>query len=160
MQITKPSRHDIPALLQLWKEQYDYHFNLDQEYYTHNSPELEKQFSSYLINAIENDDPHILIAKEGEDIIGFTTFEEDTEEYFDTEIKKFGTVIELYVKEANRHQGVGKALMQKAEEYFSSKGLSHIKLASSTFNDDALAFYTSLGYVSRQISLFRKIGEK
>jgi ribosomal protein S18 acetylase RimI-like enzyme len=159
MTIVKPSLNDIPDLLNLWRDQYTYHFNLDPKYYVDNSSQLDKEFEKYLVKAIEEDDPHILIAKDNNEILGFITFEEDSEEYFDAAIKKYGTVIELFVKDNVRHQGVGKALMRAAESHFLSRGLSHIKLSSSSFNDLALSFYHALGYVTRQSVLFRKIDE-
>ncbi len=31
--IERPTLEDIPELLELWKQQYDYHHNLDPDYY-------------------------------------------------------------------------------------------------------------------------------
>src|SRR5258708_25878959 len=149
MEIVKPDLTQIPELLTLWRSQYEFHHSLDDEYYVAFSPKLEKEFRNFLEKAINDGYPHILIAKEGQELLGFITFEEDSEEYFDTQIKKFGVVVELYVTENSRMKGVGKELMNAAERYFASKGLKHIKLASSTFNGGALDFYNTLAYVNR-----------
>jgi ribosomal protein S18 acetylase RimI-like enzyme len=157
MQIIKPDLSEIPNLLSLWKEQYELHNNLDDTYYVPYSEELSQQFSLFLEKAVREVDPNILVAKENDTLLGFITFEEDSEEYFDTKIKKFGTVVELFVSETARNKGVGRALMNAAETFFISKGLRNIKVASSTFNTRALKFYDSLGYTNRQTLLFKEI---
>lgn len=158
MNIVKPSPKDIPELLGLWKSQYEYHHNLDDAYYVPFTKDLEQKFEAYLQKAISEDDPHILIAKNDQGHIdGFITFEEDKESYFDTQIKKFGVVIELFVTDKSRQSGTGKMLMTAAEDYFRSKGLADVKLACSTFNTNALGFYDHLGYVNRQSYLFKRI---
>jgi len=157
IQIVKPQIVDVAELVKLWKEQYDFHHNLDSEYYVPYSRDLEKEFNRLITKAITNGEPHLLVAKDGDHIVGFVTFEEDSEEYFDTNIKKFGVVIELYVSESSRKKGVGKKLMSEAEKYFASKGLQHVKLACSTFNKNALNFYEKSQYINRQSYLFKKI---
>lgn len=157
MQITKPTIADIPQLLPLWEEQYKYHHSLDSVYYVPYSKELTNKISTYLLKAIEKDEPHILIAKENNEMAAFITFEQETEEYFDTQIKKYGVVIELYISALFRRKGIGKALMEAAEEQFLQMGISDVKVASSSANDVALSFYEDLGYKNRQTLLYKKI---
>jgi diamine N-acetyltransferase len=157
MEIIKPRLNDIPQLLLLWREQYSFHHNLDSEYYVANSDELDKRLSEYLVGAINEDKPNILVAKEGRHIIGFITFEDDSENYFDTNIEKFGVIVELFISEAERRKNIGKLLMNAAEDYFISKGLHHLKIQCSTFNNYALNFYNHLGYKNRQSLFYKKI---
>ncbi len=157
MEIIKPTLTDISALLELWRKQYEYHHNIDSVYYVPFSEELRQDFESHLLGAIRDDMPHILIAKHEENILGFVTFTGDEESYFDTNIKKFGLVIELYVSNEARGQGAGKALMEAAEAYSKSKGLTDIKLSCSSFNKNTLDFYEHIGYTDRQRILFKKL---
>lgn len=157
MNITKPTIQDIPQLLELWRGQYRYHHGLDNEYYVSNSEELSEKFKQYLIKSINQKEPNILVAKIDGELVGFITFEENSESYFDTKINNFGEVIELFVKEDNRSTGIGKKLMEEVEKYFSKKGLKYVKLQSSTYNKLALDFYKRIGYQNRQILLYKKI---
>ena len=157
MNILKPTLADIPELLGLWKKQYDYHHDIDTIYYVAYSEDLKDEFEKYLTKAINDDDPRILVAKDDAKIVGFITFKEDEESYFDTQIKKFGVVIELYVSDQSRAQGIGKALMREAENFFASKELTDVKLFCSSFNTNTLNFYSHIGYVQRQSVLFKKI---
>lgn len=157
MNISKPVLRDIPELLRLWKGQYDYHCEVDDVYYVAFSEELESKFEKYLTKAINDDDPHVLVARDDEKILGFITFTEDKDSYFDTKITDFGLVMELYVSEEARSRGVGKALMRESENFFVAKGLKDVKLFCSSLNVDALDFYRHLGYTNRHTVFFKKI---
>lgn len=64
----------------------------------------------------------------------------------------------LVVKEAFRHAGIGRALMEKAHEWVQAKGLDSVELNVYEFNRAAIEFYLNLGYettsrrMSRQLS--------
>ena len=49
MKIFKPQISDIPQILKLWQEQYEYHRNLDQIYYVSNSKELDNSGEAKLL---------------------------------------------------------------------------------------------------------------
>lgn len=157
MDIVKPIIPDIPRLLLLWQAQYTFHHNLDPDYYVNNSKELDEKFKEYLTIAIEKDTPRILVAKEGDRMVGFITFEESSEEYLDNKTKEFGVVIELYVLEDMRGKGVGQTLLTAAEAFFRSKELHQVKLQCSMYGKNALEFYDHLGYKNKQAVLFKRI---
>ncbi len=157
MIIIKPTAEEIPELLGLWKNQFDFHHSLDSKLLVAYSEELRHTIESYLKNAIEHDDPRLLVAKQDGLMVGFVTFKEEEAAYFDSAIRKYGTVIELYVAEVARTQGVGKELMKAAEQFFASKGLQHLKVCASSFNTNACDFYTHLGYVEREIVFFKEL---
>lgn len=152
MNITTPDINDLPQLLTLWEQQYVYHHHLDPEYYVPSTDSIE-----YLTRSITKNMPRILVAKENKRLIGFITFEEGKESYFDTAIKNFGIVLELFVLDNYRGKGIGRKLMNEAEQYFVGKGLEFIKVECSTFNLPGLKFYQANGYTNRQSLLFKKI---
>lgn len=160
MEITRATLEDLPDIIALWKAQYDLHHKLDDMYYVPFTTELETRVRGYLEAAATEDRPHLLVAKDTEGVLGFITFVEDEDDYLDARITRFGLVIELYVSERSRGLGVGKALMEAAEHSVASHGITHMKLACSRFNTDALHFYEHLGYTDRQSYLFKEIGAK
>src|SRR3989338_3120455 len=111
MEIEKPHVADIPELLELWRKQFEFHHQIDSTYFVEYSDELKRTFEWYLNQSIEAEELHILVARNEHGILGYTTFSEGAETYFDTNIKKFGQIVELYVAEHARAQGVGKALV-------------------------------------------------
>lgn len=157
MEIVKPKPNELDRLLDLWQEQYEYHNKIDPIYYVPNSVELNKKFKEYLVKAIKKDEPHILIAKQGMEIMGFVTFEKGSGDYFDTNITRYGEVIELLVSEKYRERDVGKKLMCAVEKYFRENKIEFIKIQCSTHNINALNFYQHSGYENRQTLLYKRI---
>ncbi|MFC1790370.1 GNAT family N-acetyltransferase [Patescibacteria group bacterium] len=157
IKINKPKISELDKLLDLWRGQYDYHHSLDAVYYVANSTVLDRKFRGYLEKAINKDDPFILAACERDRLVGFITFEISKADYFDTKIKKYGEVIELFVDKARRGKGIGKRLMQAAEDFFKNRSVSYIKLQCSTFNKNAIGFYQHLSYINRQVLMFKKV---
>lgn len=70
---------------------------------------------------------------------------------------KYTLVAEFIVSEKYRNQGIGKALMEKVEEYTKSLNLSKIKLNVSFKNDLARKVYQNLGFSENEIVLEKKI---
>ncbi len=159
MKINKPDQKDIPALINLWREQYQFHNDIDPIYYVPNSLNQDKVFEKYIKNAIINDSPNILVARDNDKIIGFITFGTEENNYIDTNIKKFGEIIEVFIKKEYCKKGVGTKLIQEAEKFFINQGIKDIKISSSSFNDNASKFYDKNSYVSRQILFFKKISK-
>ncbi|MCA9383679.1 GNAT family N-acetyltransferase [Candidatus Dojkabacteria bacterium] len=157
MKIVKPGLSELQAVIDLWIDQYDYHHEIDSEYYVPVTEKLKKEFSAYLESAISAGTPRILVSKKEEHIIGFITFELSNADYFDAAIKQYGSVIELFVHKDYRREGVGKSLMNEVEDYFRQQGISHIELQCSSFNDIALDFYQKSGYKNSQTLLIKKL---
>lgn len=155
--VREPKINDLPLIMILWKEQYEYHNDLDGVYYVAYSDRLEKKFKSYIEKSILKNDPFMKIAVFKNEIVGFVTYEEEDADYFDTKIEKFGVVIELYVKKAWRKKGIGKLLLVWVEKYFREKGLKDMEIQCSSFNVNALSFYKHCKYINRQTFLFKKL---
>lgn len=157
LKIVKPHLKQLSDLISLWEKQYDYHHNLDNQYYVVNSESLKQKFEKYLTKAIKANDPYILIAQVDNKIAGFITFEKGPADYFDTQIKEYGEVIELFVDNQYRKLGIGKKLLAAAEKHFTQRKIKYVKVQSSSFNQNALEFYKHLKYINRQTLLFKKI---
>ncbi|MCR4279471.1 MAG: GNAT family N-acetyltransferase [Candidatus Zambryskibacteria bacterium] len=71
-------------------------------------------------------------------------------------LKSYGYIPELAVLREYKGRGVGKALMNKAEEFIKSKGLEWIELDVSEGNG-ALDFYSKSGYKPKSIRMEKKL---
>ncbi len=58
----------------------------------------------------------------------------------------FGKIADIYVVPESRRQGIGKKLMEAAEEWFKQRGVSEIILEVSCKNEAAIEFYKKLGF--------------
>lgn len=80
-----------------------------------------------LIPGNYDDNPNVLVAKRGKDILGFALTAKDRPDHLNT----------LYVKESERRLGIAKQLVNQ---------LKIESLGCISENKTALAFYTSLGF--------------
>lgn len=83
----------------------------------------------------------------------------EEEDYLDYKCPKAGAVTELVVTSKIRSSGVGKALMQKMEEYLKSLGCEYIFIDLFAYNKNAEIFYTKGGYHARMHTLIKKVEE-
>lgn len=69
----------------------------------------------------------------------------------------FGYVYDVFVEEEFRGKGVGKLLLEKAEDYCRRKGHSRIALSVSATNDSAIKLYSRIGYKTERIAMAKEI---
>jgi GNAT superfamily N-acetyltransferase len=103
-----------------------------------------------LTRLVESEDSTLLvaIAEDGE-LIGFCTA------YMTIDSTRFGRrcwVEELAVDPDRRSRGVGAALLDRAREWASARGATHLKLDSSVARADSHRFYERQGPNWRSIS--------
>jgi len=68
-----------------------------------------------------------------------------------------GRIQELYVEKGHRGEGVGFALMKKAEDYLKRRKCKLVFIEVFTPNKMALEFYKKLGYKSCDIELIKRL---
>jgi len=68
-----------------------------------------------------------------------------------------GCIIELVVDPEHRGQQVGKALMEKMEQYFSEQGCEYVRVECFAPNTGAHTFYKKCGYSDRSIEMIKKL---
>jgi GNAT superfamily N-acetyltransferase len=68
-------------------------------------------------------------------------------------------VHQLSVLEDARRAGVGRALMQVAEQEAARSGCHRLRLDHRPFNEGAHRFYEALGYRTHQVSMAKVVGE-
>ena len=107
------------------------------------------------LNALCNDPAHAtFIAAQNGGIVGMAgafvgqIYEQD---------EPAGRILVLIVDEKFRGIGIGKSLVQVAENWIISRGASTILVNSGTQRQAAHNFYEQLGYTEKGLSLIRKI---
>jgi ribosomal protein S18 acetylase RimI-like enzyme len=69
----------------------------------------------------------------------------------------FGFIYDIYVEEKFRGMGIGRLLLEKAEEYCRRKGYSRIALMVSATNDSATRLYTKAGFKPEQMYMAKEL---
>ncbi|WP_373954669.1 GNAT family N-acetyltransferase [Exiguobacterium acetylicum] len=146
MNIRTARPEDFQALIPLFQQIHDQHVALRPDHYRpHEMPVPEDLFLSQL----ENPDYALLVAEQ-DGLAGVIVLKEDVVEgsgfVFDTHYLR---VISLVVADTHQKQGVGRRLMQAAYAHAETIGCDKIELGVDDANQEAIAFYETLGMAVR-----------
>jgi GNAT superfamily N-acetyltransferase len=72
----------------------------------------------------------------------------------------YASIDDLVVRKSWRRQGIGRALMARAEEWARERDLERIELGVWEFNADAIRFYERLGYVTQSRTMIKPMGDR
>lgn len=73
--------------------------------------------------------------------------------------RRFGVVDTLVVGAGFRRRGIGRALMERAEEWARQQGIDTLELGVWEFNKGAIALYEELGYRTFSRKMRKRIGK-
>lgn len=71
--------------------------------------------------------------------------------------KSSGFIYDIYVKEKLRGKGIGKQLIERAENYCRERGYTRLSLMVSAHNQPALKIYGSTGFQKDQILMEKEV---
>ena len=99
----------------------------------------------------------VLVAQGGDDLVGFALFFHS----YSTFLTRPGLYLEdLYVEEAHRGRGVGRALLARLAKIALHRGCGRFEWSVLDWNEEAFAFYRTLGARPNEgWTLFRVTGE-
>jgi ribosomal protein S18 acetylase RimI-like enzyme len=109
-----------------------------------NFPDCEfnsELFKSLLLRSSKKHPDWVKVAEDGGKLIGYIWFK-----MIDSAMGVFGRVEHLFVEESYRSKGIGRMLMESAEEYFSKQGVKKVKLTVTKTNEGAIKLYEKMGY--------------
>jgi ribosomal protein S18 acetylase RimI-like enzyme len=141
---------DAAALSDLWVE-----LALDQRQHgshlraVENEPRIHEMMLQHVAT-----DTAILARRDG-DAVGFVTFGAESGRYEQDCTRGF--VHNIYVREADRGDGIGSGLIEAAESALEAMGVEVVALEAMAENEAARAFYRRLGYAPHRVELEKAI---
>ena len=93
----------------------------------------------------------LLVARDGDDVVGFVTFNVESGTYAQDATR--GVVSNIYVEPARRDAGVGTKLLEAAEAELRERSVDAFALGVLADNDAARRFYRRHGYLPHRIEL-------
>ena len=136
IQIGRAVIQDVPAIALLMDE-------LDRFYGAEEvePPEVrEPQIRAAVFGDLPS--PQVLLAWDGSEVAGFASY---SSLWPASGVTSSLFLKELYVRTNKRRLGVGRALMRAISQTAATQGCSRVEWTTERTNDDAIAFYSSLG---------------
>lgn len=149
---------DAVAIGKLWEKLVAFHREIDAD-----MPRSTLQGASLYARSLSDrlNDSHtrVLVAEEDGRIVGYVlgVMVDLMPEMFEQEAGGF--LADIFVEEAYRGQGVGRALVEGLIDWFREKGLKHYEWHVAATNGSAIAFWEQLGGRPWQIRMRADIGD-
>jgi diamine N-acetyltransferase len=143
--VRRATANDYDNLCKVYDETDTLHrVNLPTIFKKPNGPPREKD--DYL-EVINDEDAGFFVAEVDEELVGFIHILVRDTPVFPVLIQQHYAVIDgIAIKSEFQNQGLGRILMEKAQEWAVIKGAEYIELNVYEFNENAISFYERLGY--------------
>jgi ribosomal protein S18 acetylase RimI-like enzyme len=152
--IREASLQDFPRCRQVIAETFEYHRRaIPQVFRETDAPPPSAQ---YISNLLKGGGGALFVAETGSKVIGFLTIRlrQNVDQPWLVPALR-AIVDDLGVIEEWRRHGVGRRLMDAAHDWSRRRGATILQLNVWEFNQDALAFYESLGYTVSARTLWK-----
>jgi ribosomal protein S18 acetylase RimI-like enzyme len=136
---------DYKALLPLFNQMDALHRENHPEMFK--KPERKPREKQYYLDLLSKDEVGFFLAQNNDRVIGFVHVEMRDTPSIEVLVQRRYAVIDGIVVD-NQHQGagVGRELMEAAQNWALLQGAESVELNVYKFNKEAIAFYKTLGY--------------
>lgn len=151
---------DKAIVIKFMERLQDYLVALDPMRRLKRESDYGKKYTELLLSKVLRNNGRIFIAKYGEEPAGLIAGiieKQSKEDLIAAGQSKTARIVELFVDDAYRSKGIGKMLMEKIEEFFTSLGCEIVRIEVFEPNKNAHQFYQNLGYQNRMIDLIKKL---
>jgi GNAT superfamily N-acetyltransferase len=142
--IRQAVEHDIERIGLLWERLAAFHQELDNRL-PPAVPNGGRRYARRLYDKLHDDYARVLVAEIDGQIIGyvFGLIIDLSPDVFEQEVSGF--LADIYVDEAYRKAGVGRALVNTLTDWFSHRGISYFEWHVAARNTDGVAFWRAVG---------------
>lgn len=134
---------DVKRLVALWKEMWEYHHARDPRYAT--TPLAESWMEDWIGRCVEDERSLVLVA-DVPPVVGYL-LGMVLENPPVVPWPAYGHVSELSVTASERGHGIGRALVEEADEWFRRRGCGYVEANVSVMNEASRAFWSRVGYL-------------
>jgi len=134
---------DVPAIIEIWKELMDFHKELD-EFFSRSATGHER-FAEFLTGNIEKEDSCVLVAANGEHIVGYC--QACISQYPPVLVREqYVEIFDMAVTGKYQRQGIGRMFIDALRLWYADKDVDRIELKYLTSNKSAEEFWTKIGF--------------
>lgn len=140
--VRRATATDVPDLVALWREMWDFHAALDPRYAL--SPLAERVMTSWMEENVRAPRSCVLLAESGPPVGYVTGMILENPPVLPWQF--FGFVSEIAVTAAARRRGVGERLLRDLHAWFRSHRLPYVEVNVSVRNAVSRSFWRKNGY--------------
>lgn len=160
MKIIEYENKYLEDVRNLLTELEEYIVSVDKDELDQVNPEYHEKMALVDLEEVKNNNGMCYLVVDNDRAIGLimgTISPYDEYDYLDYKCPKRGIITELIVTSKIRSKGVGKALMEKMEEYFISNDCEYVLVDVFAYNENAIKFYDKKGYHPRMYTDIKKL---
>ena len=146
---------DLPAICVLGEEVNAVHHRAFPEVFS--GPGVHDRDAAHWLSSIGKEAATTFVAEDAGELVGFVNVSIVAESHSLLQPMRFGRVGSVSVTETKRGQGIGRALMNLAQDWVVQHGGTELRLNVWAFNTQALHMYEELGYEIRSHSLVKRL---
>ncbi len=151
--ISKATITDIPAIAELYREQFKEMSKLIPNFIKEGNQSIE-----FIEKTISNDDSDILVYEDDGKIVGFILIQAKQRPNFEFIVPdKHCFIMDLIITENSRGRGFGTALMNSAKVWAKEQNCSIISLDVLVNNPGAIKLYEKLGFIPKAQEMYCKL---
>lgn len=154
------SQADSELLKSLSRELESYIKNIDPIRRIKNLPGFSELSIQETLESVRRYNGKIWFALHKDEVVGFVIgviWEQSEKNKLEIGPHILGEVLDLYVKETYRRNGIGKQMLQKMEDYFKSQNCDSMWVSVFAPNENAHALYRTFGFQDREIGMLKEI---
>ena len=151
--IRKATHNDIPAIAELYREQFREMSKLIPDFIKEGEQSVE-----FLEKTISDDDSDILVYENDGIVVGFILLQAKERPDFDFMLPgKCCYIMDIIVTEAHRNKGFATALMNSAKDWAKELDCDFINLDVLVNNHGAIKLYEKLGFTPKAQEMYCKL---
>jgi ribosomal protein S18 acetylase RimI-like enzyme len=112
----------------------------------------ERGYGSFLVSQIGASDSRVLVAERAEEVVGYVWAQVEGTSWMSLR-GPAGVIQDIFVDEAARGRGAGRALLRAALDWIRAKGRTQVVLFTKTGNEHAKRLFASFGFRSTMIEM-------
>ena len=151
--VRKASNEDIPAISELYREQFREMSKLIPDFIKEG-----EQSTEFLEKTVSDENSDILVYENESTVIGFILLQAKTRPDFDFMLPgKYCYIMDVIITESHRNKGCGTALMNAAKTWAKEQNCSFINLDVLVNNPSAINLYEKLGFIPKAQEMYCKL---
>lgn len=149
---------DLPRIGRLGALLVKEHYDFDPRRFLAASPETPAGYASFIGTQLEAPDKAVLVAEEGEDVIGYAYATVEGYDYMALR-GPAGVLHDVVVEPEHRGRGVGRLLLEAALEFIRSRGVPRVVLSTAERNEAAQRLFASAGFRRTMIEMTSEVDD-